>query len=106
MSTNATPNATPFASTTGHEGFDTALDRLVDKATAGTREAIAVAEQALAQRDELAACLREVMRGFKTGTYILDYRSQDFARRTVEFARLMGRCDCVLARIPDQKEKA
>ena len=108
MNTNATPltppDATPMAPP--KDELEATIDRVIDKATAQTREVIAVAEQALAQRDELAACLREVMRGFKTGTYILDYRSQDFARRTLEFARLMGRCDCALTSIPDQKEKA
>ena len=103
MSTNATPNATPFASTTGHEGFDTALDRLVDKATAGTKEAIDVAEQALAQRDELAACLREVKKVVNEGTLVLSGIS---SAHVMAFVRLELRIDAALARIPDQKEKA
>jgi hypothetical protein len=103
----STPDATPMAPP--KDELEATIDRVIDKATAQTREVIAVAEQALAQRDELAACLREVLKGFETGVFVRNIEGDgqpDWAIKLIPFVALLGRCQAALASIPDQKEEA
>jgi hypothetical protein len=77
--------------------IDEALERLVAAHNRRAADLMAERDTARRQRDEIAACLREVEDGFVSGRFVATHLIHD-PKDVADFARFIDRCHTALLR--------